>query len=200
MGLLFSFQLQAIKKEGKILYENDTIDVIFEIPLRLFSQEPNYKKIQYKITYFDSRGGKKVLKPGDAREIRFSHENDQIRMLSRNNTLGIEDIYSFKSDIFLKLELDGELRLFMYYTTNTVPGVYNGSSGTISGGYTENIEKYVFQKGNGELKRPKSISFKNDMVEYFSDCPKLSQKIDNQEFGKKDIKAIVSFYNSNCNE
>ena len=100
MGLLFSFQLQAIKKEGKILYENDTIDVIFEIPLRLFSQEPNYKKIQYKITYFDSRGGKKVLKSGDAREIRFSYENDQIRMLSRNNSLGIEDIYSFKTDIF----------------------------------------------------------------------------------------------------
>ena len=197
VGLILPFQLQAKRIEGKILLENDTVNVVFEIPYNLFSQEPNYKKLQYKVRYFDSIGLKKTLKPGEAREIRFIHNNVKIRMLSRPNSLAIEDVYSFKSNIFLKLELDGVLKLFSYYTSNSIPGVYNSSSGT-TGTYTENIEKFVLQKGNGELKQPKSLSFRKDMADYLKDCPDLSHKIENQEFGKKDMSAIVIYYNANC--
>jgi hypothetical protein len=103
--LISSIQLLAIKKEGKIFYENHTIDVIFEIPLRLFSQGPNFKNMQRKMQYYDSLGNKKVLKPEQAKEIRFYYKNAEVRMLSRKNTLRIEDIYSLRSNIFLKLEL-----------------------------------------------------------------------------------------------
>ena len=197
VGLILPFQLQAKKAEGKILFENDTVDVIFEIPFRPFSQEPNYMKLQYKLRYYDSLGEINTLKPGEAREIGFYHENVWIRMLSRPNTLAIEDVYSFKSDIFLKLELDGEIKLFSYYTTNSFPGAFNPSTGS-SVTYTDKVEKYVLQKGNNELKQPKSLSFRKDMAAYFHDCPDLSFKIENHEFGKKDLHAIIRFYNSNC--
>ena len=69
---------------------------------------------------------------------------------------------------------------------------------TVAGTYTFDVENYILQKEDGELKRIKSLTFKKDMIEYFSDCPKLIEKIDNKEFSKQDIKAISAFYNSDC--
>jgi len=37
-----------------------------------------------------------------------------------------------------------------------------------------------------------------DLIEYFSDCPALVEKIENKDFHKKDLEFIVTFYNSNC--
>jgi hypothetical protein len=56
----------------------------------------------------------------------------------------------------------------------------------------------ILQKGNGELKRPKGLTFKKDMINYFSDCPKLVEKIESKDFRKDDLESIVRFYNSNC--
>ena len=41
-------------------------------------------------------------------------------------------------------------------------------------------------------------NFKAAASEFFKDCPVLVDKIQNKEFKKKEIKAIVEFYNSNC--
>ncbi|WP_157363848.1 hypothetical protein [Alkaliflexus imshenetskii] len=54
------------------------------------------------------------------------------------------------------------------------------------------------QKGTGRLKQPKELSFKKDMMEYFSDYAALVEKIENRELRARDIKTIVRFYNSNC--
>ncbi len=51
---------------------------------------------------------------------------------------------------------------------------------------------------DGELKRPKALAFKKDMVEYFSSCPALAEKIENKSFRKNDLEAIVTNYNSAC--
>ena len=51
--LILTFKLEAKKIEGKIFFANDTIDVTFNIPIKFFTQEPNYEKLQYKVKYFD---------------------------------------------------------------------------------------------------------------------------------------------------
>lgn len=198
IGLIFSFKSEAKKIEGKIFFENDTLDVIFNIPIKFFTQEPNYEKLQYKVKYYDSTGKIIVIQPDNANEIQFTYNFEDVRMLSRNNSLGLGNAFSRSRSIFLKLEIEGKLKLFNYYYTQYAAGTYNASSGMMTGGYAYGVERYILQKENGELKRPKGLTFKKDMIEYFSDCPALVEKIESKDFRKNDLEFIVSFYNSNC--
>lgn len=198
IGVFLTFTLQAKNIAGKIILGNDTLDVIFQIPVRLFSGQPNFEKLQYKVRYLDSNKKKITLRPHEAKEIQFMHGAEQVRMLSRFNTLGLGNIFLSNTHIFLRLEIDGPLKLFSYYYTQQSPGMYNASTGVVTGGYAYSVERYIMQKGSGELKRPKNLSFKKDMAEYFSDCPALVDKIQDKDFKKYDMEAIVSFYNKNC--
>jgi hypothetical protein len=198
IALIFTLKSEAKKIEGKILFESDTLDVIFNIPIKFFTQEPNYEKLQYKVKYYDSTGKIIVIRPDIANEIQFTYNFEDVRMLSRNNSLGLGNAFSRSRSIFLKLEIDGKLKLFNYYYTQYAAGTYNASAGMMSGGYAYSVERYILQKENGELKRPKGLTFKKDMIDYFSDCPALVEKIESKDFRKNDLEFIVSFYNSNC--
>ena len=195
--LLNYLTLSARKIEGTIIFEKDTIDVTFKIPIKFFEQEPNYEKLQYKVKYYDSKGNKVVLKPDQAKEIRFNDGFEDVRMLSRVNSLDLGNIFSLSTHIFLKLEIDGKLKMFSYYYTQHSAGMYNGTTGTMTGGYSYSVEKYILQKKGQELKRPKGLFFRKDMAEYFSDCPELSKKIKEKDF-HKDVGRIVQYYNSHC--
>lgn len=190
--------LEAKKVDGKIVYENDTVDVTFIIPVKLLSQEPKYERLQYKIKFYDPSGKKVILKPDQAKEIQFTYGSEKIRMLSRRNSLQTGIIFSASVNIFLKLEMDGELKMFSYYFTQNSPGMYNASTGMVSPGYTYDVERYILQKEDAELKSLKGLSFRKDMMEYFMDCPALSRKIEDRILKKSDLEAIVRFYNSNC--
>lgn len=43
-------------------------------------------------------------------------------------------------------------------------------------------------------------NFKAITMRLFRDCPKLVEKIKNEEFGKKNIKEVIRYYNSNCSD
>jgi hypothetical protein len=197
IGLIFIFKLEAKKIEGQIFYKNDTVYVTMNIPVKFFTQEINYKKLQYKIKYFDSLGVKKVLRPDDAEEIRFTYQYEKVRMLSRTNTLGLGNIFSMSSNIFLRIEIDGVLKLFTYYYTQSYQ-MNNTSIGMSRGVFFYGEEKSILQKGDGELKIPKGLRFKKDMIQYFNDCPELSKKIEVKVFRKCDLDSIVRFYNRSC--
>lgn len=189
---------EAEKIKGKIIFQDDTVDVTFNIPVNLLTQTPNYEKLQYRVKYFDKNGRKKKLKPDQAKEIQFRYNNENVRMLSMVNTVGGgSNMFSFNPNIFLKLEVDGELKMYSHYVTQHTPGMYNATTG-MSPGYTYSFDRYLLQKGDSELKKPKALGFRKDMMEYFSDCPTLVQQIDNKAFKKADLEAIVIFYNSQC--
>lgn len=196
--LMIAIKTEAKKIEGEILFKNDTLDVIFKIPINLFSKEINYEKLQYKIKYSDSTGNKFAIKPDQANEIRFIYKNEEVRILSRYNSLRLGNIFSMNKKIFLKLEIDGKLKMFKYYFTESSPVMYNSSSEVTTGGYSHSEDKYILQKGEEELVRLKGLTFRKDMMEYFIDCHELSKKIQSKEYRKKDIETIVSYYNSNC--
>lgn len=172
--------------------------MIFKIPINLFSKEINYEKLQYKIKYSDSTGNKFAIKPDQANEIRFIYKNEEVRILSRYNSLRLGNIFSMNKKIFLKLEIDGKLKMFKYYFTESSPVMYNSSSEVTTGGYSHSEDKYILQKGEEELVRLKGLTFRKDMMEYFIDCHELSKKIQSKEYRKKDIETIVCYYNSNC--
>lgn len=198
IGLIFTFKSEAKKFEGQIFYKNDSVNVTMEIPVKLFSKKPKYEKLQYKVKYYDSLGLIQVIKPFDAEEIRFSYEDEKVRMLSRKNTLGLGKTFSMSSKIFLKLEIDGDLKLFNCYYTQKTYGSYNTMTGMTVGGPTYKMEKFLLQKGDEELMRPYPLTFRKDLIQYFNDCPELSKKIEDKEFNINDLESIVRFYNLNC--
>jgi hypothetical protein len=198
IGLILTINLEAKKIEGRIIFKNDTIDVILNIPIKFFTQEPNYEKLQYKVKYIDSTGKKITLIPDNVKEVQFRYDFQDIRLLSRFNSLGSRSIFSSSANILLKLEIDGTVKLFSFYYTQRSPGMYNPSTGATTGGFSYSEEGYVLQKGDDDLKGITRLSFKKDMAEYFKDCPTLVKKIVDRDFRKDDLVSIVRFYNSNC--
>lgn len=189
-----SFSANASQIKGIIITKKDTLHVMFIIPF----SGVNYASMQYGVKYIDSAQVKHKLSPADAKEIRFEHLGDTVRMLSRFNNLSYNSDGSTK--IFLKLLIDGPIKLFDYYIKNT--GVYAPSGpGPVQGApvmtsYTSN--RYVLQKGIGDLVLYSKMNFKNEMPVFLKKCPDLVKLIQDKVYQKSDIERIVTYYNTNC--
>ncbi|HSA05027.1 MAG TPA: hypothetical protein P5145_05495 [Tenuifilaceae bacterium] len=195
------FQLYSIKAEkiqGQIFLKTDTLNVTLDIPIKFLSQEINYTKLQKKVKYYDSNGNKVTLYPHQAIEIKFKYDYENVRMISVPRNGDLASVFDSEPNIFLKLEIDGKLRMYCYYYYQHSPGGMNAATGTMSGGASYSTDKYLLQKENGTIKWPKNLSFRKDMIQYFSDCPELAGKIEKKEFKKDDLDSIVRYYNSNC--
>jgi hypothetical protein len=177
------------KVGGTIMFKGESRNVTFDIKVPLLGSEPNFERIQYKVKYYDENGKKQTLRPDDADEIWFDYDGGEVHMISCENTLG--GIFSISNKIFLKVEIDGPLRLFRYYYKQRM------STG-LPGGTVYVADDFIFQKGNGPLKQPKAWGWKKDMIEYFSDCPGLRERIEKKDLNRREVEAIVLYYNSNC--
>ena len=195
LGLILISQVQAEKIKAWIILDSDTIEVTLDVSFDSFSQDPDYEKLQKRIKYIDATGKEMTLRPEEAREVQFTYKGEDIRMVSRRNTLRLNSPFSSKTYVFLKLEIDGELQMFTYFSHAI--GAYNPSTGgMMGGGYA--TEGHILQKRGGELKLLGIRTFRKDMIDYFSDCPALVKRIDEKEFRKNDVEEMVHFFNSNC--
>lgn len=197
--LAASFSLEARKMKGKIVFEGETIEVTFNIPMRTFSDGPNFEKLQHRVRYYNRNGKTISIRPTDAKEFSFRYIGTDIRMVSVKNLFGSGNPPPSRPRIFLRIEVEGKVNMFTFYSTQSSPGLYNPTMGMSTGGVTYSAERYVLQKNDDLLWSPRSLSFKKDMSEYFKDCPDLVQKIQDQSFRKDDLEAIVHYYNSRCN-
>lgn len=195
---LISLHAYGKKIQGVIISNGKSKQVTFDIKVPLLADEPNFERIQYKVRYYDESGKKQTLRPDDADEIRFDYLGMEVRMISCVNTLGGGNIFSTSSRIFLKLEIDGPLKLYRFYFKQSTPGYYGGAGGAFSPGATYTVDNLIFQKGNGPLKQPRTLGWKKDMLDYFRDCPALSELIESKDLRRKEIEAIVLYYNRNC--
>lgn len=193
--VLITVIAEAKKVKGKIYYSNNTEkDVTFKIPMGIFGASPVFQKLHYKVVYFDESGTKKTLTADDAIEIRFEVNGEEIRMLSRSKTEMMDRLFSDSRRVFLKLEKEGAVSLFSFYSTQTNPGAGPNGAVTVSVSI-----QFMLQKGKyGALKTPRTVYFRKDMVEYFNDCPELVEKIEDKELRRSDLIAIVNYYNNNC--
>lgn len=193
--LLFVLHAAAKNLDGIIIKGRDSIKVTFRVPIGLLSGEPLYEKIQHKIDYYDAAGKRKKLRADDADEIQFNFNGQTIRMLSRLNSLALGNLFSSSINIFLKLEINGPVKLFKYYFTASRPSVGVGMG---SAPYIE--VSSVLQKGNGALVLPSGFGMKKQMMDYFSDCPALVEKIQSKDFRMKEIEDMVNYYNLECSK
>lgn len=195
--LLFVVYAEARHIKGVIIRQDDSLQVQLNIPFRFLAKEPNYQQLQYRIAWFDGEGNKHVIKPGDAKEIDFAVGGESIRMVSVPDVLNGSSL-SARTNIFLRLMIDGQLKMFAYYFTQSSPGMYNGNTGMYSGGAAYTDKEFVLQKGDGPLKEPPGLSFRKEMMKYLADCPDIVRKIDERAFHRNDLEALVIYYNSHC--
>ena len=197
---LFVFTVAEGRKiPGKIVdNKGNTMNVIFNIPFGFLGSTPNYEKIQFRVAYFDEANNKKILKPDDARQIMFTHQGEEIIMVSKINTIDAGTIFNTSTHIFLRLRIDGKLKLFSYYSSSYSPGMYNPTTGMTSAGHSYSFSNFVLQLGGRGLFHPRGIGFRKEMMEYLRDCPAVVRLIESRELRKGDLEAIVMQYNQKC--
>lgn len=188
---LVSFPTYASQVKGMIIRKTDTLNVMFIIPFTGI----DCSDIQYGIKYIDNSGNKVKLKPSDAKEVRFEYESDTIRMLSRFDNISYNSDGSEK--IFLKLEIDGTIKLFSYFVSHSYMSAPSGPGG-IGMMYSSTSHKYVLQKGYADLVQYSKINFKDDLPVFLKKCPDLVKMIQNKVYIKSDIERIINYYNYNC--
>ncbi len=188
IGVLFvGFKTEAQKVYGEIILEYDVLSVMFDIPKGHDLDELDYTRIQNKVRYVDITGRKKILKPEDAVEFRFEHNGEEVRMVSVSNVTS-----SLSTSVFMKLEIDGTLKLYRYYdATFRTSNTFVDQPGGIG-------SKEFIQKGNGNLISVDALSFKEKISDYLSDCTELVEKLEEKDLKKKDISFIVKYYNIYC--
>jgi hypothetical protein len=198
-ALLIFDSANARKIPGQIIDRHgQTMEVVFNVPFKFLSSKPNFEKMQYRIAYYDAMNNRKILKPDEATRIIFNYNNEEVRMLSCVNSIRAGSLFYSNTHIFLHLKIDGKLKLFNYYYTENSPGMYNSSTGGMTGGYSYSFSKYVLQLGDEELLQPRGLAFRKDMIAYLSDCPEVVSMIENRELRKGDLEIIVLHYNAKC--
>ena len=206
--LIFITQLKAEKIPGYYLTGKlDTVRVAFDIPIVKIYKDSDivdYHKLQSQVWYFDSYNVKNVLKPNLAMEYSFEFAGKRIRMISFK---GIPHY----DDKFLRLLIDGKLKLFGIYAKmgNTYPIYYNAvprkgwSFGGIRIWRIDDLEFDAYLLLKNKVKTffiRGTFPFRDDLIDYLSDCPKLTKKIKETEYHRADIPMIVKEYNTTCNK
>ena len=188
--VLFLFLSSCVTKKvpGTIIFNNDSIkNVTFCMPAKTSTDELKYYKICKKVTFFNNIGEKVVLKPDQAKEIKFVDEIPT-RMISCKVGCKMR---------FLKMQMDGKVKLLSLVVP---PKTYTsiGSDGMHFSYTIPEREIDYLKKDNEELFWPRWLRFRKDMKIYLSDCPELVDKIDKKILTSDDIEQIVGEYN-NCN-
>ncbi len=171
----------AAKVSGVIILPRDTLTETLHIPVGFYSKEVNFYKLQQAIKYYDEQGKRTTHLPSRVVESGFAYEYTKYRMVSVKRPGDLSSIFESGGYIFLQLLTDGQLQVFNYqykamYATQGPLGM-NGSPGVTIQTTTYNEEKYLLRKSGGELKWPKGMFFRKDMIEYFAVCPTLAEKI-----------------------
>lgn len=195
LSLLTYFQVEAKRVNGTIFYEHDTIETLLTIPAKLFGlgKDPRYDLLQTGIYRYDDDGAKIEVLPSEVLEIRFKWKRDIIRMVAVNDESGILP----EKEMFLKLESDGQLKLFSYYDWQQTM-VYNPT--------TKRMEPYSMLVGSYFILKDQSIkkleekTIRQEAIELFQDCPKLIQKLRSKQVDADQFLRMVEFYNTRCED
>jgi hypothetical protein len=199
--LACALQLSAenVDCPGKIVYDSQTIDVVFSIPLvSPFSLA--YHEMEAGVVYYDEDQEQVLLLPGGVKEIQFLFDDEEIKLKSLMYLAADGNIAS----VFLKVVMEGgEVNVYQQYyppVAYTFP-VANTLGATRPTEWIPEGIGYVLQKRN---EAPKfcgmALGFRKVMRKYFRDCPSLADLIKHRAFKKDDVLTIAKFYNTRCNQ
>ena len=187
--LLLGFSSFADKIPGYYIKTNgDTVHTLIKVKLRgtlnpttneIENLKPDIIFLEKNIECYGEDKKKYDVYPIQAKEFGFVYEKILYRFLSRKDNLNINrygDTY-----IFMKLEVDGYLKLFDV-------DLYNFKTGF-------RIDRFIVQKGDDPLVMLVRSNFDKQAADFFYECFDLSVMIRSKQYTIVDMKAIVEYYN-----
>lgn len=166
---------------GEIIFSDRIEKVTFNVPMSF--GKPSVSDMQSRVVYYDSIGKKHILKPENAREIRFKVEDKVHRMISRRFSEGGN--LQFQDEFFLYLFEDGFLKLYVFFEVRLSV-------------FSTTTSYYLVQKGDDPLESISQLNFKEEATDYFGSCPKLVNKIESGEFRYRHFPELAQFFNFYC--
>jgi hypothetical protein len=183
---------------GKIIFNNnDTIEAQFDIPTKTLNDKVKLDELQYGVFFYDSTMKKKFLSPNQAKEFSFTYDNELFIMRSAFNDLESNMFGSASRKAFLKLLIDGKIKLFDFSEQKRITD-NGGVNGILIGTYKYTKGSYVIQKENGKAHKLEKIGFKGQILTLVNDCPDLVKIISDGNWGRNEIDKIIAFYNNDC--
>lgn len=181
--------VEARKIAGTITFKDQRVqEVVFDIPINICMQEPNYVFMQDKVKILNAEGKRVKILPQEAAEVQFDFQGETIRLVSRKVHVVTSTLESRVSR-FLRLEQDGLIQLFRFY--NYIP----------SNGFDETrVTRLVIQNKDNEAKILKNGNnkMKEQLMEFLKDYPNLIAQIEQDDFRpKRDLANLIRQYNSN---
>lgn len=183
--------LNAQKTPGTLVFKDGSIK-------KGFVQLASSERVKFKVNKKD-KAIKYEFTDLEYAEISINDEVSRYKLVS---------ILDKDLPIVLKEIVSGKVSLFNLNTQGYSPGVPMG--GGMAGapmypmGTNYSIKNlYVLKQGEAKAthlgsNQLFSKNFKQAASDYFKDCENLVAKIQNRDFKKKEIKAIVEYYNSQC--
>lgn len=179
---------------GKIIYDNKTIEVEFDVATIPISGDINFLRIQKGIKYRTGKTGEFiVLKPTEAKEVFFKLSGQEIEMISLPNNMTRKGKKSTGNPrIFLRnIIRNDKMSFFKYYHLSL--------DHTLTSFYWVGDEKPIFLKaGDEKCMKPRWIGYNKDMKAYFKDCPPVYSKITQGNFPWENAIDAVKLYNLKC--
>ncbi len=187
------------KVPGVVVYPNETISVTFDVQIVMFTKEWDFTRLQKGAYFYDATGKKRRLSPKHALEIQlFLGDTDTIRMVS---------IAHKASRTFARLVKEGKVNAY-FIMTPPRNSVTHGSGGTPFG--TPGMQFHgsgvyrgylLLKKGDwGPDIKAKRLRSRKEMIEFFSDCPKVVEEIEDQNLTNKELSVVVDFYYQYCGD
>ena len=183
------FQAKARKIEGYYLNNTyDTSHVTFEIPI-IAPNNVDFRKLHDGVFFWLDDETQQEIKPHDAKEIVFTYNKTTHRLISCQDYLNLSKKVVKKPThyIFLKLEVEGSMRLYSYTYTQHVSMDFD---------YKATI--MIFQRKNDLLFVPKPMGQIRSLKKYFEDCPKVLEKLKKNALNKGDEIEMVKIFNESC--
>ena len=188
--LVFSFFSIGQKTKGTLVFKNgDTKEGLVKLS---GSQEVKFRKNKKeKAVKFD-------FEKLDYAQIYFgkeSHIYKNVLVSGKDSPMVLEEIVKGRVSLY---------NLFSQgYSVGFAPMGAGGAPMPTGGNFYSINNLYVLKESETNATHLGSNqlftkNFKAAASEFFKDCPTLVDKIQNKEFKKKEIKAIVEFYNSHC--
>ena len=160
---------------------------------------------------FKTKGSKMQTYPLEELKKVVLYEGDEKNTYVAIKIKGKRQYYHGKMHYYhtVRQVIEGPVSLYEYRILGgEPPGSFGpvgvGPGGMMVGGGTSTVTKYLVKRKNepeATLLSPNNIfskSFKNAAIDYFQDCPSLVEKIRNRTFKKKNVEALVKYYNYNC--
>jgi hypothetical protein len=182
---IFSYAFAERLPATIITAAGDTIHATLDIPdndAKLFTLDES-------IEFYDAGGSKQSLSIDLIKEISFTHNSENVRMVSIpfKHTGYTDPLPGNHENILMQVVVDGKVSVYKYY--------YKEPAGQFAGSVKE---KYLLKNEGGEYYEPPYLTFKKDIAGYLCDCPVLIDKIEDGQYKRKQLTELIAEYNQTC--